>query len=434
MGRIVCFGPGPRFKGGIANYNTSLAKTLDSSTDHQIHIVSWTQQYPSIIPRKFEDTSSKTDFMEGSKIQIHYLTNYNNPFSWLQTARFIAGLNPDKVIFQWAIAIQGIPMGVIARKLSKISSTEILFDLHFVVQKEGSKIDNLCTQFGIKPAHTYLTHAYKTVDELKTLYPNQYFHVNESGKRVGNDLNGSQAENQAKYAKTIIKLYHPVYDLYAPDPEFNIEAFKKEMGLNKHVFLFFGFIRKYKGLHLAIEAFSEVVKSRDDVSFLICGEEFWATLDPKKWTTKIKNVFFSGLKKILLSKDSDERNYRPLESIKALGIEDRTVVINTFIPNEDVHKYFQVADSSILFYETATPSGVESLTYNFELPILATHVGHFPETVKDGYNGYLAKADNTHSMAQIMLKSIDQPIERKHVRKAAEKMSWKNYIQAILSN
>ena len=102
--------------------------------------------------------------------------------------------------------------------------------------KKGSKIDNLCTQFGIKPAHTYLTHAYKTVDELKTLYPNQYFHVNESGKRVGNDLNGSQAENQAKYAKTIIKLYHPVYDLYAPDPEFNVEAFKTEMGLNKHVF------------------------------------------------------------------------------------------------------------------------------------------------------------------------------------------------------
>ena len=69
-----------------------------------------------------------------------------------------------------------------------------------------------------------------------------------------------------------------------------------------------------------------------------------------------------------------------------------------------------------------------------ELPILATHVGHFPETIKDGYNGYLADAANTESMAQIMLKSIDQPIERKHVRKAAEKMSWTNYVQAILKN
>lgn len=434
MGRIVCFGPGPRFKGGIANYNTSLAKTLDAETDHEIHIVSWTQQYPSIIPRKFEDTSSKTDFMEGSRIQIHYLTNYNNPFSWLHTAQFIAGLKPDKVIFQWAIAIQGLPMGVIARKLSKMSSTEVIFDLHFVKQKEGSKIDDLCTQYGIKPAHTYLTHAYKTVDELKSLFPNQQFIVNETGERNANWSNKSTSASDPYGAKTVIKLYHPVYDLYAPDPAFNVEAFKKELGLNKHVFLFFGFIRKYKGLHMAIEAFSKVVKSREDVSFLICGEEFWTTLDPNKWTTKLKHMLFGGLKKMLLSKDSDEQNYRPLERIKSLGIEDRTVVINTFIPNEDVHKYFQVADSSILFYETATPSGVESLTYNFKLPILATEVGHFPETIKDGYNGYLAEATNTESMAQIMLKSIDEPIDREHVRKAAEKMSWTNYVQAILKN
>lgn len=431
MGKIVCFGPGPRFKGGIANYNTSLAKTLDAETDHEIHIVSWTQQYPSIIPRKFEDTSSKTDFMEGSSIQIHYLTNYNNPFSWLQTAQFIAGLKPDKVIFQWAIAIQGLPMGVIARKLSMMSSTEVIFDLHFVQQKEGSKIDDLCTQYGIKPAHTYLTHSYKTVDELKSLFPNQRFIVNESGVRTGDN---TETTKETSSGKTVIKLYHPVYDLYAPDPAFNVKAFKKELGLNKHVFLFFGFIRKYKGLHMAIEAFSEVAKTREDVSFLICGEEFWTTLDPNKWTTKLKNILFSGLKMILLSKDSDEQNYRPLERIKSLGIEDRTVIINTFIPNEDVHKYFQVADSSILFYETATPSGVESLTYNFELPILATEVGHFPETIKDGYNGYLADATNIELMAQIMLKSIDQPIERKHVRKAAEKMSWTNYVQAILKN
>ena len=434
MGRIVCFGPGPRFKGGIANYNTSLAKTLDSETEHEIHIVSWTQQYPSIIPRKFEDTSSKTDFMEGSSIQIHYLTNYNNPISWLQTARFIAGLKPDKVIFQWAIAIQGIPMGFLARKLCNISSAEIIFDLHFVIQKEGSKIDNLCTQFGIKHAHTYLTHAYKTVDELKTLFPNQHFEVNETGERTPHHSNGTNHRKQNATIKTVIKLYHPVYNLYVPDPGFDTERFKKKLGLKKHVFLFFGFIRKYKGLHMAIEAFSEVAKSRDDVSFLICGEEFWTTLDPNKWTTKLKNVLFSGIKKILLSKNSDERKYRPLRRINELGLKENTVVVNTFIPNEDVHKYFQVADSSILFYETATPSGVESLTYNFELPILATCVGHFPETIKDGYNGYLAEASDTHSMTHIMLKSIDQPIDRKHVRKTAAKMSWTNYVHAILKN
>lgn len=426
MGSIVCFGPGPRFKGGIANYNTSLAKTLDREADLDVHIVSWTQQYPSIIPRKFEDTTSKTDFMEGTDIQIHYLTNYNNPMSWLKTAKFIADLKPEKVIFQWAIAIQGIPMGFIARRLKKLCSAEIIFDLHFVVQKENSGLDQSLTRYGIKAAHTYLTHAYKTVKELEALYPNQLFKVNETGERVVSTGKSNE--------KTVIKLYHPVYDLYKPDPDFDIEAFKEQLGLKKHVFLFFGFIRKYKGLHNAIHAFSKLSKERNDVSFLICGEEFWSTLNPNKFSTKLKNVVFNGLKKVFLSKDSDEKDYRPLDLISNLKLEDSTYVNNSFIPNEEVHKYFQVADCSILFYETATPSGVESLTYNFELPILATRVGHFPETIQDGFNGYLAEAEDVDSMAQVMSTFIEQPIERSNVKSAAENMSWSNYVKAILAD
>ena len=51
MFTVVTFGPGPKFKGGIANYNTSLAKAFDRRGDVKVHIVSWTQQYPAIIPR-----------------------------------------------------------------------------------------------------------------------------------------------------------------------------------------------------------------------------------------------------------------------------------------------------------------------------------------------------------------------------------------------
>ena len=55
MKKIVCLGPGPIFKGGISNYNTSLAKALNNEPDTQVHILSWTEQYPRIIPRKFKD-------------------------------------------------------------------------------------------------------------------------------------------------------------------------------------------------------------------------------------------------------------------------------------------------------------------------------------------------------------------------------------------
>ena len=420
MAKIVCFGPGPKFKGGISNYNTSLAKTFDKDPNNEVHIVSWTNQYPSIIPREFVDKSSSSDFIEGTQIKVTYITNYNNPLSWRETARYITSLNPDKVIFQWAISIQGIPMGRIAKWIGKNSVAEIIFDLHFAVQKEGSTIDEQLTKIGICNADTYLTHAYKTVTELKKLFPKVTINVNETGMRSDD-------------AKTVIKLFHPVYDLYQPDVNFDVENFKNELGLKKHVFLYFGFIRKYKGLHNAIKAFELVTKQRQDVSFLICGEEFWATLDTSKFSTKVKQLLFAIAQKLFLNTKENEQNYRPLQLIDELDLKHSVVVKNEFIPNEDVHKYFQVADCCILFYLTATPSGVESLTYNFELPILATNVGHFPETIKNGVNGYLAEPKNIESMASQMIKFLDHPLPKQNVKKAAASMSWDNYVAAILN-
>ena len=417
---IVCFGPGPMFKGGIANYNTSLAKAFDKMPDTEVHIVSWTQQYPAIIPRDFIDRKSKVDQLEGTNIKVHYVTNYNNPFTWNETVSIIKDLNPDKVVFQWAIAIQGIPLGYIAKKLKKKSNAEIFFDLHFVIQKEGSALDNLLTKKGIKHADSYIVHAFKTAEELKVLFPKKTFEVVERGSKI---LNSGQK---------VLKLYHPVYDMFKPDTDFDIIETKKELKLKKHVFLYFGFIRKYKGLHNVIKAFNLVAKQRDDVSLLIVGESFWNTLDNNKLSTKIKNATFGLAKSIFLKKQDDERNYNPLSLIDELDLKEKVYVDNEFVPNEAVGKYFQVSDSIMLFYSYATPSGVESIGYNFNMPMLATNVGHFPETVVDGFNGYLAEAEDIVSMGKAMVKSITEPINRENVAETSREMSWENYANEIL--
>jgi len=408
------------FKGGIANYNTALAKSLAAQPGNEVHIVSWTQQYPAIIPRDFIDRSSKQTFLEGTDIQVHYLTNYNNPRTWAQTYRLIRDLRPDKVIFQWAIALQGLPMGRIARRLRQHPEIEVLFDVHVLVQKEASVLDRFFTRYGLKAAHTYICHAYTTAHELEATFPQLTFAINESGERA------------KPPARTIIKLFHPVYNLFQPDPEFDMEAEKARLGLKKHVFLFFGFIRKYKGLHHAIRAFARLRAQRDDVSLLIVGESFWATLDQSKWSTRLKNALFGTAKKIFLQKSDDERHYQPLALVDELGIADDTVVVNEFVPNEEVHRYFQVSDAILTFYLTATPSGVESLAYNFQMPVLATRVGHFPETVEHGFNGYLAEPEDPASMAAMMQLFLDQPIQRANVAAAAQNMSWENYAQAIM--
>mgnify|MGYP001278432864 CR=1 FL=1 len=419
MKRIVCFGPGPKFKGGISDYNTALAIALDKFEYTEVYIVSWTHQYPAIIPRSFEDTKSKTDFIAGTDIRVRYITNYNNPFTWFSTAEHIASLKPDMVIFQWAIAIQGLPLRWIASEIKRRCKAELIFDLHFVIQKEGSILDNWFSKMALKRADSYIAHAYKTVDELKTLLPNQSYSVNETGER-------------AKDSKTVIKLFHPIYELFSADENFDTVAFKEALGLCKHVFLFFGFIRKYKGLHYTIEAFSKVLSKRDDVSLLICGESFWKTL-PDTFITRLKRLVFTLLKKILLRKKEDEQDYNPLAMIDALGISNATVVVNDFIPNEDVHKYFQSSDAVVLFYEYATPSGIESLSYNFRKPILATKVGHFPETIEDGFNGYLAEPGDITSMSEQMIRFLDHPLPPENVVAKTKDLSWFNYAAAILN-
>ncbi|HLF65362.1 MAG TPA: glycosyltransferase [Saprospiraceae bacterium] len=419
MKRIICFGPGPKFKGGIKDYNTSLAKAFDRMPDTEVHIVSWTNQYPAIIPREFVDKSSKADLLEGTNVGVHYITDYNNTFTWRQTYLLMAGLEPDIVIFQWSIALQGLPIGRIARQLVKHKNIEVIFDIHFVVQKEGSILDRAFTRYGIKWADTYIAHAYKTVDELRALFPKKQLVVTETGER-------------SKEGTTVLKLYHPVYDLFKPDPAFDVAGMKRALGLRKHVFLFFGFIRKYKGLHYCIRAFHKLAQERDDVSLLICGESFWNTLDQSKFNTRLKSFLFGLAKKVLLSKKEDEQDYNPLQLIDQLGIRDRVVVKNEFIANEDVHKYFQVSDAVLLFYEYATPSGIESLSYNFKKPLIATKVGHFPETIQGGFNGYLAEAGNIDSMATQMQKSLEHPIQPENIAKATAMMSWENYVKAIL--
>jgi glycosyltransferase involved in cell wall biosynthesis len=419
MSKIVVFGPGPRFKGGIANFTVSLAKALyDEGAD--VTIVSWSQQYPAIIPRDFIDRTSKIDFFEGRKIDVHYLTNFNNPFSWTETANFIASLNPDKVIFQWAIAIQGLTVGRIARRLKeKVPASELIFDVHNIVQKESGSLDKKLTRYALKKADTYIMHGQVTIDEFASFLPEIKFKVSENGQRI----NG---------AKTILKLYHPVYDMFKPKVDFDIAQEKASLKLNKHVFLFFGFIRKYKGLHYAIEAFSKIANKYPDSSLLIVGESFWNTVDTTKWSVKIKQKIFAAAKFVFIRNASNEKEYRPFELIEKFGLTDQVIIVNKFIPNEDVHRYFQVSDAVVNFYEYATPSGVESIAYNFNKPILATRVGHFANAIIDGKNGYLAEAEDVESMAAVLEKQITHPVPTENVMKIANQLSWKNYARVIL--
>lgn len=421
---IVVFGPGPRFKGGIANFTASLCEALYKQ-GHKVTLVSWTNQYPSIIPRDFLDKTSSNHPLSNTDIAIHYVTNFNNPVTWSNTISIIKKIKPDKIIFQWAIAIQGLPIGYIAKRIKQeLPALKILFDVHNVTQKETGYLDKFLTRYALEKADGYIMHGKLTEEEFKKIFPKlNLISIEEKNEQELNDQ-----EN-----KSILRLYHPVYSMFKTDESFDIEAEKRKLGLGKFVFLFFGFIRKYKGLHYAIEAFSRISKKYPEASLLIVGESFWNLEDKKSFAVKFKSWVFKILKSVLVKNKGDEKNYDPLSLIHRFKIEEKTIVINRFIPNEEVYKWFMISDAVVNFYEYATPSGIESLAYQFHKPVLATRVGHFAHSIQDGVNGYLAEEGDILSMTEAMEKIIKHPIAEDSVRDFAQKLSWENYAKAILS-
>lgn len=429
--RVVVFGPGPAFKGGISAYTVSLARALEGlSTPErplEIHLVSWTQQYPALIPRDFIDRTSRTHALERTRVSVHYLTDYNNPLTWARTVRLIAGLQPRIVVLQWAIALQGLPLGWMARRLARVPGLELLFDCHLVVQKEASALDRWFTRYGLGCAHGFIVHAQKTAAELRAAFPGRAF--------IEADADTGARPATGLERPAILPLFHPVYDLHPAAP-LDRAALKAELGLREFVFLFFGFIRPYKGLHHALAALAELLRTRPDlrprVSLLIAGESFWRTVDTTAWGNRVKSALFGLASRLLRKQASGEQDYNPLALIDSLGLRDHVAVVNRYIPNEEVARYWQVSDAVVLFYETATPSGVESQAYHFGLPMLATRVGHFEETIRPGDNGYLAASFAPADLAATLAQALERPIAPEHIRALGQRLSWRRYAQAIL--
>ena len=157
---------------------------------------------------------------------------------------------------------------------------------------------------------------------------------------------------QFEKAKPAKQVSHPLYDNFGDIiPK---EAARKKLGLpeNENIILFFGFIRKYKGLDLLFEAMANVRIKNSGIRLLVAGEFY-----------------------------EDAKQYQ--EQIERLGIKDRLILKTDFIPDSEVKYYLCAADAVIQPYRNATQSGVTPLAYHFEKPMVVTKVGGLPSLVPD---------------------------------------------------
>jgi glycosyltransferase involved in cell wall biosynthesis len=366
--KIVIVGTAYPLRGGIAHYNALLYKHL--SARHNVEIVTFTRQYPKVFfPGKTQVEKGGRD----SAVPSEPLIDSVSPWSWFAAARAIARKKPDLVIFKYWMPFFAPCFGTIARLVKSWAGARVLFICDNVIPHEGRIGDTALTHYAFAAVDAFIVQSAAVEKELRAFY------------------------SQARYAL----VPHPVYEIFGSGlPK---KQAKDELGItDEKVILFFGYIRRYKGLHTLLDAMPTILKTMN-VRLLVVGEFY-----------------------------DDEQKYR--RQIDENNLRDSVTVYSDYVPNEDVSRYFSAADVVVLPYISATQSGIVQIAYQFNRPVIATDVGGLAEVVLNEKTGFIVKAESPAEVANAVIRFYEEQREPEfvqNVREEKKKYSWDNLVQAI---
>jgi glycosyltransferase involved in cell wall biosynthesis len=303
----------------------SLKKEFD------VKVINYKLLYPSILFPGTTQFDHSNVFIK--KVENERVINSINPFTWIKAAIKIRKEKPDLIVFNWWHPFFSFCHFTISFLIKKGFRNKILFITENFVSHEGHLIDKLLTRIGLKNASAFLTLSDKVEKELRS-----------SG-----------------YQEKIYRSELPIFEFYKSD--ISLENTKERLGYSPEnkILLFFGYVRKYKGLDLLIDAIPDIIKEIPEIRLLIVGEFY-----------------------------DDPSTY--FKRIKELGVSDYVKLVNKFIPNEEVGKYYQASDLNVLPYRSATQSGILNVSYGFLKPVLVTNIEGLSEFVKDGKTGIIIES------------------------------------------
>ncbi len=370
MAKIFIIGPAYPLRGGLATFDELFCKAFNEQ-GHDCEIISYSLQYPNFLfPGSTQfDTSGNAP----KNIKIHTLINSVNPLSWIKTARFIKKQKPDFIVFRFWIPFMGPALGSIARMVRK-SGVKVLAITDNVIPHETRPGDVAFAKYFINACDGFVT----------------------MSKAVMKDLE--------KFTSTVHKKYllHPLYTSFGEKLN-KMDARKAlELPTDKQLVLFFGLIRKYKGLDMLLDAFNEL-KANPNIILVIAGEFY-----------------------------EDKQPY--LDLIEKYQIQNQVILHGKFIANEDVKLYFSAADLVALPYRSATQSGVTQVSFHFEVPTLVTNVGGLGEIIPDKVAGYVV-APNGKEIAEGIKDYFDNnrmPSFTEGMKKEKQKYDWKIFVDEVI--
>ena len=366
--KIIIIGPAFPYRGGIANFNNSLAVEYKSQ-GADVKIYSFSLQYPSFL------FPGKTQYEEGEgpkDIEIIPIVNSINPFNWFKVASRIKKENPDYVIIRYWLPFMAPCLGTVAKLIRK--TTKVFAITDNVIPHEKRIGDSLLTKYFVKSSDAFLTLSSSVLDDLK----------------------------QFTDTKEKIFIPHPIYDSFGDIVEKSTA--KEKLGLNENgkYLLFFGFVRKYKGLDIMLEVMADKRIQDLGVKLIVAGEFY-----------------------------DNKEEY--ITQINSLNISDYVILRTDFILEDQVKDYFCASDMITQTYRTATQSGVTQIAYHFEKPMLVTNVGGLAEIVPHNKVGYVCDID-TKQIADYIVEFYTENKEKEfsdNTKEEKKRFTWKVLVEGI---
>jgi glycosyltransferase involved in cell wall biosynthesis len=376
--KIAIIGTAFPMRGAMAQLNGILANYL--SGENEVEIYSFTRQYPKLLfPGKTQEDTSTVDIID-PKIRNTQIIDSINPLNWRRCGKIIAKSKPDLLILRFWIPFFAPAYYTICKYVKKKTGAKVVFICDNVIPHEHRPGDKTLIKLIFKVGDYFMIHS----------------------KSVENDL------LKFSMGKPYMLSPHPVYNIFG-DFVKKSEArnhLKEKFGLelgNDKVILFFGYIRKYKGVPYLINAMKKITE-KFDVKLLIVGEFY-----------------------------EDEKPTHEL--IRSLDLQNNIHVISDYIPNEEVKYFFCASDVLVLPYIDATQSGIIQIAYYYDKPVIATDVGGLGEVVMDGRTGFVVQPRSAESIADAVIRFYEDDCEDKFCRNVSEekkKYSWEEFIANIM--
>ena len=368
---IIIIGPAHPLRGGLASYNERLAREFINQ-GHIVSIFTFSLQYPGFL---FPGTTQFSTEPAPADLFIKVCINSIDPFNWIKVGLKLKKLRPDLIIVRYWLPFMGPCLGTILRIVRQNKHTKIVCIADNIIPHEKRPGDVLFTKYFVSPVDAFITMSEKVLADLHQFAP-------------------------GKPAKFVA---HPLYDNFG-------EIITKEKARNfleikndERILLFFGFIRKYKGLDILLDAM-KILKSSGitPIPKLLIAGEFY----------------------------EDRKAYD--EQIDSLDIIDILLLKTNFIADSEVKYYLCAADVVVQPYRSATQSGVTPLAYHFEKPMIVTNVGGLPSLVPDDKVGLIAEPTPA-SIAKKIIEYFKKgtPHFLPHLVEEKKKYSWSKMTETI---